>query len=233
MCIRLESFDMMKYWLLIGLLVCTTASVAQTLSWDSTARPEIYPSQVALFRSFEHSHKDIVFLGNSITFWGGWNELLHSKHIRNRGIPGDNTFGVLERLDEVIDGQPAKVFILIGINDIAKNIPDSVIVRNYERIISRLKAGTPRTKIYFQTLLPVNDSFKKLMAHYQHARIRAINEQIRLLATREHITLIDLYPHFAGPDGQLPTHLTFDGVHLQKAGYDIWVKVLKDGGYLQ
>jgi lysophospholipase L1-like esterase len=214
-------------------LFTTISSFAQSPNWDSTSRPEIYPSQVALFRSFDHSRKDIVFLGNSITFWGGWNELLHTKHIKNRGIPGDNTFGILDRLDEVINGQPAKVFILVGINDIAKNIPDSVIVKNYQRIITRIKAGSPRTKIYWQTILPVNDSFKKLTAHYQHARIKSINEKAKALAVKENITLIDLYTVFAGPDGKLPTHLSFDGVHLQKAGYDIWVDVLKKGGYLK
>jgi lysophospholipase L1-like esterase len=214
-------------------LFISNATFAQSLQWDSTSRPEIYLSQVALFRSFDHSRKDIVFLGNSITFWGGWNELLHTKHIRNRGIPGDNTFGILDRLDEVINGQPAKIFILIGINDIAKNIPDSVIVNNYQRIITRIKAGSPRTKIYWQTILPVNDSFKKLTAHYQHGRIKSINEKAKALAAKENITLIDLYTAFAGPDGKLPAHLSFDGVHLQKAGYDIWVDVLKKGGYLK
>lgn len=208
-------------------------AVAQSPQWDSSSRPEIYPSQVELFRSFAHSRKDIVFLGNSITFWGGWNELLRLPNIKNRGIPGDNTFGVLERLDEVIDGQPAKVFILIGINDIAKNIPDSVILNNYQRIITRLKAGSPRTRLYFQTLLPVNDSFKKLTAHYQHDRIRSVNDKLKTLAAQEHITLIDLYARFVGPDGQLPANLSFDGVHLRKAGYDIWVDVLKKGGYLK
>jgi lysophospholipase L1-like esterase len=221
--------------LLMSLCIISTGlfSFGQSIQWDSTSRPEIYPSQVELFRSFKHSRKDIVFLGNSITFWGGWNELLHMPNIKNRGIPGDNTFGVLDRLDEVIDGQPAKVFILIGINDIAKNIPDSVIIHNYERIINRLKTGSPRTQLYFQTLLPVNDSFKKLPAHYQHDRIKSVNEKLKILVAREHITLIDLYAHFAGPDGQLPANLSFDGVHLKKAGYDIWVDLLKKERYLK
>jgi lysophospholipase L1-like esterase len=225
---------MRLYKLLLSICILyTDTSLAQAITIDSTTRPEIYPSQVALFRSYKHTRNDIVFLGNSITFWGGWGELLHMSHIRNRGIPGDNTFGVLERLDEIIDGQPAKVFVLIGINDIARNFPDSVILRNYARIIDRLKTGSPQTKMYVQTILPVNSSFGKLKNHYQHERIKSVNAQLKTLAARAGITLIDLYPHFTDANGQLKAELTFDGVHLQKPGYDIWVDVLKKGEYLK
>jgi lysophospholipase L1-like esterase len=206
---------------------------AQQVKWDSTSRPEIYPLQVDLFRSAKHSKKDIVFLGNSITFWGDWNELLNSKHVKNRGIPGDVTYGVLDRLDEVVNGQPAKVFVLIGINDIARNIPDSVILRNYRRIIQRIKKGSPRTKIFFQTILPVNSSFNKLKAHYKTDHIKNINEGLKKLAGEEDIGLIDLYAAFADAEDKLPKELTFDGVHLTKKGYDKWVAILKEGRYIK
>jgi len=206
---------------------------SQEQKWDSTYRPDIYPSKVAMFRSFEHSKKDIVFLGNSITFWGEWAELLRSKHIKNRGIPGDMTFGVLERLDEVIDGQPAKVFILIGINDIARGVPDSIILSNYERMIERIKTGSPRTKIFFQTMLPTNSSFNKLTTHYhKEEHIKQVNEGLKKMAAVQRIGLIDLYAVFADVDGSLIKNLTFDGVHLTKEGYYKWVALLKQGNYI-
>jgi lysophospholipase L1-like esterase len=223
-------FIVMKIALLIVISCITNTTLGQV--FDSTTRPEIYPSKVAMFRAGAHTKKDIVFLGNSITFWADWPELLRMRHIRNRGIPGDNTFGILERLDEVITGQPKKLFLLIGINDISKNFPDSVIVHNYERIISRIQQGSPRTTIYFQTLLPINSSFNKLKAHYQPERIIRINAQIKELAARMQVQLIDLFPHFTDAQGQLQARLSFDGVHLTKEGYDIWAGLLKKGGYL-
>lgn len=215
-------------------LLCTLAVVAQEPKWDSTYRPDIYSPKVAMFRSFGHTKKDIVFLGNSITFWGEWGELLRMDHIRNRGIPGDMTFGVLERLDEVTGGQPSKVFILIGINDIAREVPDSVILHNYERIIERIRRESPRTKIFFQTLLPTNASFNKLMAYYhQEEHIMKINAGLKSIAAAQNIVLIDLYAAFADKDGSLPKQYTFDGVHLTKEGYDKWVALLKRGKYLK
>ncbi len=197
--------------------------------WDSTARPDIYYSRVELFRSLPHSGKDIVLLGNSITFWGDWNMLLASPRIKNRGIPGDNTFGVLERINEVTEGKPAKVFLLIGINDLAKNIPDSVIVRNYKQIIAQIEKGSPGTKIYFQTLLPTQNILNKRSPIYNNNdRIRKINASIRELgALNKRVVIVDLYPHFADAGGRLKREYTWDGVHLNLAGYKRWAAILE------
>jgi lysophospholipase L1-like esterase len=159
---------------------------SQQKQWDSTYRPGNYKLMVNLFRSYPNSEKDIVFLGNSITNHVDWEELLGMPEARNRGISGDITFGVLERLDEVIEGLPAKVFILIGINDISRNIPDSVILNNDRRIIQRIKSGSPKTKIYFQTLMPVNNTFTQFKNHYNKDEyIQAVNEGLKKIAAEE------------------------------------------------
>ncbi|HTN06170.1 GDSL-type esterase/lipase family protein [Agriterribacter sp.] len=203
--------------------------------WDSTSRPDIFKSRVELFRSLPHSKKDIVFLGNSITFWGEWNQLTGLSRIKNRGIPGDITFGVLERLDEVIDGKPQKVFILIGINDLAANIPDSIILLNYKRIIHRIQTGSPSTKIYFQTILPTNDILNKGYSIYtKDENIRKINDALKQISfDSNRIEVIDLYELFADESGKLKKEYTWDGVHLNKNGYDQWVRLLRDGKYLK
>lgn len=201
---------------------------AQSVTWDSTYRPPTYGQRLALFRSYPDSKKDIIFLGNSITAGVDWNELLQLPEARNRGISGDITFGVLQRLDEVTGGHPAKVFILIGINDIGRNIPDSLILRNYEWMIRRIREASPATKIYFQTLLPVNNTFTQHKEHYnKDQHIKAVNAGLRVLTARYHITLIDLHPHFLDKDGRLNADYTMDGLHLNDKGYQVWKAVLK------
>lgn len=207
---------------------------SQKVAWDSLTLPDVYPIRVELFNSMSHSKKDIVFLGNSITFWTDWSELVKSKHLKNRGIPGDVTFGVLKRLDEVINGKPAKVFILIGINDLGRNIPDSIILRNYERMVSRIKAGSPATRIYLQTILPTNESFNKLKHLYKkEASISYINSKMKEMAIRKKVVFVDLHSHFADDQGRLKKEYTWDGVHLTLAGYRKWVEVLDAGKYLR
>lgn len=216
------------------LLICGNFAFSQKATWDSLYVPDIYNYQVELFNSVKHSKKDIVFLGNSITFWGDWNELIQSKYIKNRGIAGDGTFGVLRRLDEVINGKPAKVFILIGINDLGKKMPDSVIARNYERIVRRIKSGSPATRIYLQSLLPTNDSFNKLKHLYgKEKNIAYLNSYMKQLAAKEQVTYVDLHSHFTDELGKLKKEYTWDGVHLTLAGYRKWVQVLDKGGYVK
>ncbi|MGQ7856177.1 GDSL-type esterase/lipase family protein [Pedobacter sp. WC2501] len=221
--------------LLITAVVFTfsfTAAFAQVVKWDSTYRPGKYVEQVAKFKADPKSKKDIIFLGNSITAGTDWAKLLDLPQAKNRGISGDITFGVLERLQDVIDGKPEKIFILIGINDISRNIPDSVILRNYKTMIARIRKGSKKTKIYFNTLLPVNAAFEKFKNHYgKDEHILWLNDEIRKF-TAKNVTVIDLYPNFTDQDKHLKAELTKDGLHLIPAGYQVWADFLKKSGYL-
>ena len=224
----------LKTGLILLLLIWNSIADAQEIKWDSTIRPDIYKARVDLFRSLPHSRKDVVFLGNSLTFWADWSDLLGDTRYKNRGIPGDITFGVLERLDEVIQGRPAKVFILIGINDLARHIPNAVILQNYRRMARRIKTGSPRTQIYFQTLLPTNDTFQKLKGHYnKETHVQYLNNALKEMAPTEGFEVIDLHPHFVDETGKLKQEYTWDGVHLTLAGNQKWVEVLRNGGYVK
>ncbi|RZK17262.1 MAG: sialate O-acetylesterase, partial [Flavobacterium sp.] len=146
---------------------------------------------------------------------------------------GDITFGVLERLQEVIDRKPAKIFILIGINDVSRNIPDEVILGNYKKMVGRIRKGSRKTQIYFYTLLPVNSSFEKFKNHYgKDEHILYLNDQIRKFTAKK-VKVIDLYPAFLDKYNHLRAELTKDGLHLIPEGYQVWKDLLEKGGYLK
>lgn len=224
----------MKQILISLFLFFTFAANAQTAKWDSAFRPNNWELKVGEFKSFPNSSKDIIFLGNSITAGIDWMELLGRTDVRNRGISGDITFGILERLGEVTEGRPSKVFILIGINDISRNIPDSIILSNYQKIIERIKKESPSTKIFFQTLLPVNNEFTQFKNHYnKDEHILFVNDELKKLAAKEKIGLIDLYPHFLNADKKLDKKFTIDGLHLNAEGYKVWKDILMKDRYLE
>lgn len=224
-----------KFLFLLPLFIYLGEAHAQMKTWDSTYRPGTFAFKTQLYASYPHSTDDVVFMGNSITEHVDWNELLGMCNVHNRGISGDITFGVLERLSEVTNGKPSMVFILIGINDISRNIPDSVIVANYNRIVQRIRSESPATKIIFQTLLPVNNEFTQFKNHYnKDGHILWINEQIKSLGNRSHINVLDLYPHFLDEKNKLKKEYTMDGLHLNAKGYLVWKELLlpwlrKDG----
>lgn len=225
----------MKKMFVFPFALCLLVQVAGAQAkWDSTFRPNNWALKAGLFKSFPDSKKDIIFLGNSITAGVDWNELLGEKRAKNRGISGDITYGVLQRLDEVIEGKPAKVFILIGINDISRNIPDERIIDNYRKMVQRIQAGSPKTKIYLQTLMPVNNTFTQFKNHYnKDGHIAAINAALKSIAAEYKVNLIDLHPQFLDGEGRLRKEFTEDGLHLNAAGYQHWAGILKGGNYLK
>lgn len=207
-------------------LFFSLSSLAQKANWDSTYRSGNYAVRVAHFRSYPDSKKDIIFLGNSITDYTDWNELLQLPRARNRGISGDITFGVLERLDEITEGKPAKVFILIGINDISRNIPDSVILYNYRKIIYRIKDESPKTKIYFNTIFPVNNTFSLKNQFNKDEHILYINKELKKMGEAEKFTVIDAWPALLDKDDRLDKRYTYDGLHPNSEGYKKWAAIL-------
>ena len=218
---------MRSLFLVLLAVVFVQPVFSQPAKWDSTYRPGLFQYKVDQFKSYRDSTADIIFLGNSITARTDWNELLGNPLARNRGISGDISFGVLQRLHEVTEGKPAKIFILVGINDISRNIPDSLIVDNYRKIISMIKAASPATEIYLQTLLPVNNEFTQFKNHYnKDNHILWVNERIKEIGQQEHINVIDLYPHFLNNEKKLDKRFTEDGLHINAAGYKRWAEIL-------
>lgn len=216
----------MKHFLFILLISC--CSIYSQTKIDTSYRPKTYPVQVRQFRTYPNSQNDIIFLGNSITARAQWNELLQLPTARNRGISGDTTFGILERLDEVTEGQPAKIFLLIGINDISRNFPDDQILQNYKKIIRRIQQESPSTKIYIETILPVNKSFNVYKRHYdKDEHILYINNELRKLAPKMGVTMIDIYPKFLDAQNRLDAQYTDEGLHLNEKGYLKWAKILQ------
>jgi hexosaminidase len=127
--------------------------------------PAYYHQRVSHFRTLPQTQGDIIFLGNSISDGAEWSELFNDLKLKNRGISGDITAGVLHRLDEVFNRKPAKVFLLIGTNDLARGIKADSVIENIFRIADLLKARSPMTKLYIQSIFPLNESFGKFSGH--------------------------------------------------------------------
>jgi lysophospholipase L1-like esterase len=228
----------MKKTILLLLFVAsaqlTDAQVTNQRLFDTIPfLPEHYARRVAQFEKEPLIIGKIIFLGNSITEGGPWAELTGDRSVVNRGIGGDITFSVLGRLNDIIKRKPSKVFILIGINDIAKDIPAAVIADNVKKIIDRLRAGSPDTKIYLQSILPLNPLYPGFPQHYDKSdQVIKTNELLRQAAASATVTFINLYPLFLNDQLRLDEKFTGDGLHLNRSAYEQWVSYLKASGHL-
>ena len=133
-----------------------------------------------------------------------------------------------DRLDTILKGSPRKIFLLIGVNDIGRGQNDSYVIAGVERIIKKIKSDSPRTKLYVQSILPVNPVYGKFSGHTsQWKRIPGINAEIRKIADREGVQYIDLFSSFVDEEGKMNKDFTNDGLHLLGKGYNQWKAVLK------
>jgi len=178
-----------------------------------------HQQRLSMFKASPVSKGAMVFVGNSITEGGNWNEMFPEKQILNRGIGGDISEGVLKRLDEIIRHQPSKIFICIGTNDIAKGIEQSAIIKNYISILETIKAQSPTTKIYVQSILPVG---KEVIFGHSNEKIIPLNAAIKKLCSEMGIVYIDLYASFIDETGYLNPQFTNDKLHLMGKGYLTW-----------
>ena len=163
-------------------------------------------------------NKDIVMLGNSLTENGGdWAARLGNKNVRNRGIIGDEVMGVYDRLHQILPGHPAKLFLLIGVNDVSHDLTTDTIVGMIRVTVERIRKESPDTKLYLQSLLPINESFgryKRLAGKTN--MIPEINKQLEELAKEKGLTYINLFPLFTEKGSNvLRAELTTDGLHLK------------------
>lgn len=173
------------------------------------------------FELLPDTPNEIIFLGNSITDNAEWAELFSDPNIKNRGIGGDDTDGILGRLSEVTSSKPDKIFIMIGTNDLAYGKKVDDIIGNYTKIIAQIKDDSPTTKLYVQSVLPVEDAL-----HYTrpNAEIININDQLIEICKAEGITYIDLHSVFSDENGKLNKEYSIDGLHLNGEGYEVWKK---------
>ena len=219
----------------ICLLVFSQSLSAQETKIDSSYANWYYQQRMAYFEQSPTIKGAIVFLGNSITERAEWQELLADSRypVLNRGIGGDNSFGILARIDEVLRGRPRAIFLMDGINDQFRKLPQEVSVNNYKRIIKRIKKISPKTLIYLQSALPINEErTKEPYTKDRNVLVQILNEKLRQLAADENIPFVDLCPLFQDNEGRLNAIYSADGVHLIPSAYIKWVQLLKEKKYL-
>lgn len=203
-----------------------------SLAYDTTYQSAYYLQKISIHEMVKDSKNEIVFLGNSITDIGHWDEFFPKANVLNRGISSDITYGVLYRLHQITRLKPAKLFVMIGINDIARNIPDAVILSNYKKIIQQVKMASPKTKIYIQSILPTNQVFNSFINHqHKFEHIRFVNEGLQVLAKEFQISYLDTNALLSDSDGLLDARYTNDGLHLNGTGYQVWIDFLKKNNY--
>lgn len=174
-----------------------------------------------------------LFLGDSITELYDLEKYYGKLPVINSGKSGYTTQDILDNLDKMVyQYNPSKVFLLIGINDLGFEVDPEVVVNNIKKIVDNIKKNRPYSKIYLESIYPVNNSeYEKIASyvtqgHMYNEDVVEINKKLAQFAVEEDITYIDLYSELVGEDGLLKLEYTVDGLHISDEGYKVITDVL-------
>ena len=175
---------------------------------------------------------DIIFIGDSIVEYYPLQELLGTtKTIVNRGIRGYQTGLLLDNLDAHLYGDAVdQIVILIGTNDIGKDIPMSQTLTNLESVIQIISRDYPLSQIKLVSILPVNESedFKQTVYIRTNEKIKGWNQAYQDLASAYmQVEFVPVFENLLDQKGQLKSDFTTDGLHLSVSGYQTLSTTLK------
>ena len=175
---------------------------------------------------------DMIFIGDSIVEYYPLQELLGTvKTIVNRGIRGYQTRLLLENLDAHLYGDAVdQIVLLIGTNDIGKDIPMNEALDNLEGVIQSLNRDYPLSQIKLVSILPVNEGeeYKQTVYIRTNEKIREWNQAYEALASAYmQVDFVPIYDSLTDSEGQLQSTYTTDGLHLSVAGYQALSEALK------
>lgn len=177
--------------------------------------------RLSLFEAFT-PEVDIVFLGDSITAAGLWNEFFEGRAIANRGVGSDRSSDILDRLDGIAALAPARVFLMMGINDITSGRSPAEIMIDYQSTVEALMAAG--LDVIIQSTIQCTPGMGRCTAVEVDA-VNELNTSLKAYATERGIVFVELGP-LSGKQG-LPVAFTYDGIHLNGVGYRTWVEAIR------
>ncbi|MEM7727146.1 MAG: GDSL-type esterase/lipase family protein [Cyanobacteria bacterium P01_A01_bin.45] len=204
--------------------ILNTGKDSNKSSWGINS---YYKHKKSQFEILAKSNDSIIFLGDSLTDEGEWVELLGNPNIKNRGISGDTTWRVFNRLDAIAQTKPKKIFLMVGINDLVnekKSIQE--VLKGYKDILRELQIQTPQTEIFIQSILPVNNDIQLFLQNNND--LVQFNLELQEIAKQFNCQYIDIFSRLADSENQLDAKYTTDGVHLNGKAYLIWKEVVEN-----
>lgn len=181
-----------------------------------------YAQKLASYREENEAYEDyeaeVAFLGDSLT--DGYDLERHYPQYKtaNRGIGGDTTHSLEERLQvSAYDLKPKTIVLLIGGNNL------DTMFENYENILSGISENLPQTDVILVSLTPMGGDWS-----HKNPLAKESNEKILMLAQKYEYAYVDVFSKLLDKTtGQIAAEYTTDGVHLTPRGYEVFTKTLE------
>ena len=142
-------------------------------------------------------------------------------------VPGQKEKQTIE--EALTEKQFAKIYLMIGINEMGSGTVDSFI-EEYEAVITHLQELQPDAIIYVQGIIKVTNKRSQQGDYIHNEGIEARNAELAKLADNKNVFYLDVNPLICDEEGGVIANYTYDGVHLKAQYISIWKEFLKDNG---
>ena len=207
--------------------------------WAAAGAPGSVAAMQAADRSdlFGHLPVDgdsIVLLGDSLIREGEWHEWLGPR-ARNRGMGGERIETLVARLPSSLRVCPARVVLLVGINDLlGLAASDTTVAERLARLAAlaaahdgaarAIRERCPASRLLVLALLPVHcarvtDRLGRPCPDWLPAAIEALNTRLAEQARARGEGYLDAGVRLRDGSGRLDVRFSEDGIHLRGAGY--------------
>lgn len=134
----------------------------------------------------------------------------------------------LSVLEALALGTYGKVYLALGVNELGYYDPDD-FARVYGELIDAVRECQPTATLYIQSIIPVNTAKCKandVPYYVTNTGIASYNEALTALCAEKEVWRVDVDQAFVDDTGEVPGHLSADGVHFKKEGYALWLEYL-------
>lgn len=159
---------------------------------------------------------DVVFFGDSHIAGGDFQKAFPDVTSINLGYIGEDTKGMLRRVEAIAAAQPKKVFLMGGINGLYNQSLEDFEYW-YTALVDSIRIAVPDAELYVNSILPVTS----YSAYCDNKKIIEANSIIKRMTNERNITYIDLHSMYAD-NNALPDSMSSDGLHLTGEAYNIW-----------
>ena len=170
---------------------------------------------------------EIVFFGDSLTYYGDFSSVFPDKLVCNLGLRGDTISGMIDRVEQVKLLEPKIVYLMAGINDIA-SVTLNEFRECYKALVKVIVDNATDARVNIFSLLPVNSIDFSISC--DSALIPDYNKIIADVAANFNLQFIDIYSIYE-INNILPLEYTLDGIHLKKEAYLKWYNELREISY--
>jgi len=180
-----------------------------------------------LFSSVECNAQQHVLVGDSMMY--GFDNFLYMlpSDTLNLGLTMSASSYIADVAGKAAASKPKAIFIETGVNDIGKNLFEQFSA-NYDQALQTIQDVSPQTKVYANAIIPSNFVEFPKSYDFTNSTVKTYNQEIsRIVSMHPNATYLDFTPQFSDALGNLKKDLSFDGLHLNRAGYELWSALLK------